>query len=85
MNIFIYPLFHWSHPVASSPTLQTDPAGYNDDKSAQIFMSIEFHFVSAHGSLSAFSYTFLGGGHCTSSQTIIICAAQTHLGSGYVT
>lgn len=75
MNISISPLFHYSLPAVFTPTLdglQTDPAGYNDDKSAQIFMSMEFHFVSAHGGITAFFYGFLGGGLCTCSQTIII-------------
>lgn len=51
----------------------SDPAGYNDDKSAQIFMSIEFHFASAHGSLFAlFFYGSLCGSHRTRSQTVVI-------------
>lgn len=56
MDACVYLLPVSNHPVVSTPTLaslQTDPAGHNDDKSAQIFMSIEFHFGSAHGSFSA--------------------------------
>lgn len=46
-------------PAVSTPTLASlhiDPAGHNDDKSAQIFMSIEIHFGSAHSSLSVLSF-----------------------------
>lgn len=60
MDACVYLLPVSNHPVVSTPTLaslQTDPAGHNDDKSAQIFMSIEFHFGSAHGSFSAFCFT----------------------------
>lgn len=75
MDACVFLLPPSNHPVVSTPTLaslQTDPAGHNDDKSAQIFMSIEFHFGSAHGSFSAFFYGSLCGGHSTCSQTIII-------------
>lgn len=71
-------------PAVSTPTLaslHTDPAGHNDDKSAQIFMSIEIHFGSAHSSLSVLSFFFFYAslfiGHRTCSQTIIITLLKT--------
>lgn len=67
-------------PAVSTPTpsslqthAHTHPAGPNDDRSAQIFTSVEIYSDSAHGSLSVlFFNASLRVGPRTCGQTVII-------------